>query len=144
VVRQALVRSVVVCVVCGSVAAGVATARVSSNAAARACAGGRELGSRLGGRDVSYLRRFVPCVVRELHGQLGDTFRASASLSRDVGSALRSLASASDRHTAASISSAGQRVFSSSCSVRGRLGFMTADSTPPPVMTPATRPGHFH
>jgi hypothetical protein len=128
----------IVCVMFGSFAAGVATARVDSRAAARACAGGRELGSRLGGRDVSYLRRFVPCVVREFRGQLGDTFRARASLSRDVGGGLRSLASASDKHVAASVASAGHRVFSSACSVRGRFGFFAGDSTPPPVMTPAT------
>jgi hypothetical protein len=137
-VRQALVRSMVVCVMFGLFAAGVAAAEVNSNAAARACAGGRALGSRLGGGDISYLRRFAPCVVREFRGQLGDTFRASESLSGDVGGALRSLARASAKHAAASVSSAGQGVFSSSCSVRGRFGFMTDDSTPPPVMTPAT------
>jgi hypothetical protein len=137
VVRQASVRSMIACVVLGSFAAGVATAKVSSNAAARACAGGRELGSRLGGRDVSYLHRFVPCVVREFRRQLGDTFRASTSLSRDVDRALPSLASASYKHAAASVSSAGQKVFSSSCGVRGRFGFFAGDSTPPPVMTPA-------
>jgi hypothetical protein len=126
------------CVVFGSFGAGVAAANIDPNGAARACARGHAIGSRLGGSDLSYVRRFVPCVVREFRRQLGDTLQTSAALSRDLGDALQSFARASAKHEDATTTSAGLRIFRSRCSVTGKYRILAGDSTPPPVLTSET------
>lgn len=137
----ALVLSITACVLLGSLGTGVASAKIDPNAAARTCAAGRAIGSRLNGHDIPYVRRFVLCVIRNFRQQLGQTFRSSAAISRDAEHALESFARApaeSPKRDGEAVNSAGLKIFRQFCAVKGRYGFLSGDSTPPPVLTVAT------
>src|SRR5205823_1437064 len=55
-------------------------------AALVACTNGHDPGATLTASDLPYLRQFVPCVARELRGQLGLQLRKSRKVSRAAAS----------------------------------------------------------
>jgi hypothetical protein len=118
------------------VPAGDAASRISSADALRACAHGRSVGVAFAGSDLGYLRRFVPCVVKQLRSQLGLRMKSSAKLSRVVADELALLARSRAKDVNAAVHAAGETIVARVCPARGVFADNVGDTTPPPVLTP--------
>jgi hypothetical protein len=120
---------------------------ISSSAAARvipaaaaACATNAQASQQLGGTDLAFLKRFLPCEVARLRPVSGGRLRFSATLSRDAASFLTADTRLS---IAASHATLEKQIHTTGTTYCGkdtdfRVGDATGDSSPPPVLTPTS------
>lgn len=151
VAARVLIASAVVAVALIVPSVGSASAKsVDPTAAATACAAGRPLGSRFGATDLSYLGRFLPCVIQAERSQLGLTYTQNGALSGVQKQALGRFvrlpyfAEHDPKAVASTEAATGKKISVQACRQAGapsgkvRYQVIFADTMPPPVLTPRT------
>lgn len=115
---------------------GQASSKVNAGAATQRCAHGRSVGSRITGSDYAFVRRFLPCVVKQLRSQLGFRMTVNTKVSAAAARALSVFARSPDRDVNGTIKAQAQSLLRRFCRAGGFYADNVGDTTPPPVLTP--------